>query len=361
MISQSPIHRAIVILLTYLGFFAVAALMVFALESSLVLIVCTFIIAYILKPLINYIETKFKHLKRSVISIIISIVTFIFIWVIPAIVIPFLIDQIKILAAHLPQLSQKINDFLLPLNARLHTNLAFNLDWLQKTVLPKIIKNGQSNFYDVFVPVAKNSLTAINGILYLILLPLLLFYIVRDWEKIVGFFTKIIPLRYKTSVIDTFKEIDKSLSYYLRGQIMAMTVMAVIYAILLNIVGIPAATIIGVITGILVFIPYLGFFVGVFLAIIFSLSNFEGIWQIVAVLIVMGVGNLIENFIATPFLIGDSIGLNPILIVFALIVCGNLFGLIGVIASLPLTAIGVVLTKRLYGYYLQTGYYKSKN
>lgn len=352
--------RFIIAIVSWLGFIGLALLVGFALKTSLVLITIAFLIAYILNPTVSYLENRFSKARRSIISVIICLITLVIIILVPVVLLPFLVEQIKTFISHLPELTNTINNNILrSINAKFNTHFVFTPGWLKSTAIANLV-NTKVDLATV-APIAKGGLSAINGIISIVLLPFVLFYIIKDWHKILQFGERLIPRRYKTSVLNVLRDIDKSLSYYLRGQVMVMLVMAIVYAVGLNIVGLPAATIIGAITGILVFIPYLGFFVGVFLALLMLFSNFEGIWQIVKVLIALGIGNLIENFIATPFLVGDSIGLNPVMIIFALVICGNLFGIVGVIASLPLTAIGVVLIRHLHNYYLKSEYYMKQD
>lgn len=348
-------------LLSLAGFLLLAILISFSLKESLILIVLSFLIAYIFNPLVNRLEKKYNKLSRKRTGIIIACIVFCFILIIPAVFIPFAIGQINDLFTHMPMLAEKVNNGIIqPFNTKFHTHFSLNLSWLQKELVDKVLNQKQS-VNNIIIPVAQNGFYAINGFISLVLIPLLLFYIVGSWNYILSLFESIIPRRYVDTVLNVVKDIDISLSYYLRGQLWVMLIMAGVYALLLNIAGLKAATIIGIITGLVVFIPYLGFIFGAFLAMAMAFVNFQDMAQIFKVIIALGLGSFIENFIATPYLIGDSIGLNPILIVFALIICGNLFGIIGVIASLPITAISVVLIKHAYNYYLETVYYQKKS
>ncbi len=344
------------LIFSWLGLGLFIGLLVAALRTTLILIGVAFLIAYILNPLVSFWESKFRKLNRNISSILISLAVLLVIVLTPVIMVPILIEQAKTMVEHLPELSNVINKKLLyPLDAKFNLQLSINPDWLKNSAIPNLLQKNLA--LTNVMPLAKGSLFALNSIVSIILLPFVLFYVIRDWRIIINYCQQSIPNRYKQPVTNVIRDIDKSLSYYLRGQVMVMILMAIVYAIGLNLIGLPAATIIGLITGFLVFIPYIGFSIGGVLALLMALSNFQGVWQIALVFLVLGIGNLIENFIATPFLVGDSIGLNPIMIIFALIICSNLFGTLGVIASLPLTAIGVVLIKHLYYYYLDSDYY----
>ena len=128
------------------------------------------------------------------------------------------------------------------------------------------------------------------------------------------------------------------LAQFLRGQILVMLALALYYSVALSIAGLPSAVTIGILTGLLVFIPYLGFALGLILALLVAVLQFAGIGPIVAVLIVFGIGQMLESFLLTPFLVGDRIGLHPLAVIFALMAFGQLFGFFGILLALPASA-----------------------
>ena len=157
-----------------------------------------------------------------------------------------------------------------------------------------------------------------------------------------------------------FKDIDLMLASYLRGQLLVMFIMATYYAIALHIVGLSSGIVIGIITGLLVFIPYLGVLTGLFIAIMISLAQFNNLHEIISVLIAFAVGHILEGALITPFLVGGRIGLNPVMIILSLMVFGKLFGLVGVLLALPLSTISVVIIRHMKAYYMKSNYYKEE-
>jgi predicted PurR-regulated permease PerM len=151
------------------------------------------------------------------------------------------------------------------------------------------------------------------------------------------------------------------LSAYLRGQFSVMIIMALYYAIALHFVGITSGFIIGFITGLLVFIPYLGILTGLFISLAVDFANFQGMHQVFVLLGVFLVGHLLEGGLVTPYLVGGKIGLNPVMIILSLMIFGKLFGFVGVLLALPLSTITVVLLKYVKLYYTKSQYYNETN
>lgn len=342
-----------------LGLAAVIALLVLALQNTLFVIVIMFMLAYILNPLVELLERRAKF-KRWVTSALVSLTVLFVLALIPIFIGPLVLTQIKDILLHIPNIVAMINEnLLIPVNAKFDTKIVLEAQSIKDSLFSSFNSISSVNFKSV-APIAMGGLSLLSGLVEFILAPFILFFIIRDWAAILAFLNKLIPQRYTDSAHVLLKDIDKSLSYYLRGQVFVMLIMAFIYALAFNLISLPAGTMVGVITGLLVFIPYIGLLSGTLLAILMAFSHYQGMGQIIQILVIIGVGNLVENFIFTPLLVGNSLGLNPIMIIIALIICGNLFGIVGVIAALPITAISTVLFKHIINAYLESDYYKKK-
>jgi predicted PurR-regulated permease PerM len=213
----------------------------------------------------------------------------------------------------------------------------------------------------MFSPIATNGMFFIEIVVYIFLIPFILFYSLRNWNLILNFIDGFIPKKYYNTVHLIIYDIDLMLASYLRGQLSVMIVMSIYYSIVLNILGIKFATIIGLITGMLVFIPYIGISLGLIVSLITLFITLSGINMFIGIIILFVLGHLLEGGIVTPQLVGVRIGLNPIMIIFALMVFGKLFGFIGVLLALPLATISVVLLKYLKSYYLKSEYYNEES
>lgn len=317
------------------------------------------ILTYIFNPIVEKINSKFK-IKRSIISFIISVTIFLVFLSVPLFIIPTMILQLKSIIVSIPDLIHLFNDKVLQvINLKYGTNLTLDLDNMKLLLLNNFSK--VYNNVNVFSPLAKNSFIILEILIYIILIPFILFYSIINWHQFIKFVDSLIPKSYQNNLHHMFHDIDLMLSAYLRGQISVMVIMACYYAIALHIVGLDSGIVIGLLTGLLVFIPYLGILTGLIISLSVGFASFHGMHQIIAVLIAFGIGHVLEGGLVTPFLVGGKIGLNPIMIILALMIFGQLFGFVGVLLALPLSTITVVLLKHAKLYYLKSKYYNETN
>lgn len=341
--------------ISILLFVAIIFSMIIFIGKILIPFIIALILTYILNPIVEKINHKLK-IKRSIISICISIIVFIVFITIPIYVIPSMVIELKSIIMNVPDLVNKINhSMLVTINQKYNTHFALDIVNLHASLLKNI-----TTAYDhinIFSPLARNSIIVIQVIVYIILIPFILFYSICHWHGIIKFFDKLIPRVYVSTIHAIVHDIDKMLSAYLRGQFSVMIIMALYYAIALHFVGITSGFIIGFITGIMVFIPYLGVLTGLFISLAVAFSNFHGMHPVFAILGVFIVGHLLEGGLITPYLVGGKIGLNPVMIILALMIFGKLFGFVGVLLALPLSTITVVLLKYAQFYYTKSKYY----
>ncbi len=316
------------------------------------------ILSYIVNPFVEKIQNKCK-IKRSIISFMISILIFLIFISIPVFLLPNILIQIKSIISEIPTLINVINVKLLNvINVKYDTHLTLDYNMAKSVILKNI--GTLYNHVNIFSPLAHNSIVLVEILVYIILIPFILFYSTNNWGNLLKFFDDLIPKRYKDIVHQVITDIDRLLAAYLRGQISVMFIMALYYSIALNIIGLNSATLIGTITGLLVFIPYLGILTGLFISLAVGFTDFTSMNLIFWILGVFVVGHLLEGGLITPFLVGGKIGLNPIMIIFALMVFGKLFGVVGVLLALPLSTIAVVLLRYVRKYYIHTNYYNEE-
>jgi predicted PurR-regulated permease PerM len=172
----------------------------------------------------------------------------------------------------------------------------------------------------------------------LALIPVVMFYLLRDWNMILGRIDDLLPRRWRPKVRTIAREVDGVLAEFLHGQLLVMVALAVYYSIGLSLVRLDHALAIGILTGILVFIPYVGFGLGFMLGLLAAILQWSGWPGFLAVMAVYGVGQLLENYVLVPLLVGDRIGLHPLAVIFALLAFGELFGFAGVLLALPVSA-----------------------
>lgn len=192
----------------------------------------------------------------------------------------------------------------------------------------------------------------------LFLTPFVLFYLLLDWHPLLDRLDRAVPRRWHLKVRDMAGEIDGLMSQFLRGQLLVMLILAVLYSGGLAIAGFDSALPVGTLTGLLVFVPYLGFALGLMLALLSAMLQFDGYYGIVSVAIVYGIGQCVESFYLTPHLVGERLGLHPLAVLFALLVFGEVFGFFGVLLALPASAILLVGLRRVRRSYLSSDFYR---
>src|SRR5438034_4058014 len=185
-----------------------------------------------------------------------------------------------------------------------------------------------------------------------------MFYLLRDWNRIVARVDGLLPRRWLPRVRSIAREIDRVLAEFLRGQLSVMGVLAVDYTVGLTLVGLQFAVPIGILTGLLVFIPYVGFGLGLILGVLAALLQWNGWPGFLAVLAVYGVGQVLENYVLVPWLVGDRIGLHSLAVIFALLAFGELFGFAGVLLALPVSAALLLGLRHLRTQYLDSDLYR---
>jgi len=179
----------------------------------------------------------------------------------------------------------------------------------------------------------------LNAILNLTLLPVFVYYLLQEWDHLVASIDDLIPGRFRPRVRRVATEVDRRLSAFVRGQLTVSGIMAVLYSVGLLLVGIDLAIPVGVMSGVLFVVPYLGTAVGIVFGLILALMKFGLGLELVWVLVVFAVVQLIEGYLLTPRIVGESVGLHPLVVMVALIVGGSLLGIWGMLLAIPITAV----------------------
>jgi len=312
------------------------------------------ILAYFISPLANKMESKL-NMNRGVVSFILVFfigIIFIAIWVV---LIPVIYDQIsnfiKFLPKHKDYFEQHIlNPFLS------HIDIAY------KDVFNNIINNvfvETSKSIGMFVEgIWKSGFVFVSAVIMIVLIPMMTFYFIRDWKNISEGVERLVPIDRKNSFHRLVVDINNAISSFIRGQLNVCLILAIYYGIALSLVGLNFGLFIGITTGILSFVPFLGLLGGFVLASIVAILQFQS-WE--GFLLVVGVfiiGNIIESVIA-PRLIGNKIGVNPVWIMFFVLLGANLFGFIGVLFAVPVGATITVLIKFIIEKYYNSPLYKN--
>ena len=203
-------------------------------------------------------------------------------------------------------------------------------------------------------------LVMMGWIANLVLIPLVTFYLLRDWQVLMNRLAELVPRQAAPVVFRMARDCDRVLGAFLRGQLSVMLALAVVYTLGLWLVGLDLALLIGAIAGLVSFVPYLGFIIGIFAAGIAAIVQFQDVTHLIPVVAVFGVGQLLESFVFTPFLIGDRVGLHPLAVIFAVMAGGQLFGFTGILLALPAAAVIMVLLRYAHERYLRSGAYSAR-
>jgi predicted PurR-regulated permease PerM len=320
------------------------------------------ILAYALNPgvdRIDRIRIKRLGMPRALAVLIVVVLFFLALTALVLIVLPVLQKEIPLLQAQIPQFLNKLNDMLAPRLQELGIKVRLDGSGI-RTIMTKQMATGGEEIWSAVLASARIGGTAVLGWLAtLVLIPVVLFYLLLDWHAMLQRIAGAVPRRWLGKTLEMAREVDTLLAQYLRGQLLVMLVLAIYYSLGLMIAGFDVALPVGIITGLLVFIPYLGFGLGLVLALIAAVLQFADWSGIIAVAIIYGVGQVVESFVLTPRLVGERIGLNPLAVIFALLAFGQLFGFVGVLLALPASAILMVAFKHLRRHYLGSSFYNA--
>ena len=258
---------------------------------------------------------------------------------------------LNIMSQELPQIRAKAPEWIERAQVWIAPQLGWfeiELDWarLKALVIQRVTDQFSAN-PDAIITRAVDTIlastqTLIAAVGTLVLVFFVVFYLLIDWARLFAHATELVPPRFRTTARRLAGECDELLSQYLRGQLLVMLILASYYALALSVLGMAGGVAIGMLTGLAIFIPYIGFGVGLILAILSALLQFGPSVTVLAVIAIYAAGQLLESFFLTPKLVGERIGLHPIAVIFALLFFGSLFGFFGILLALPAAAITLV-------------------
>jgi predicted PurR-regulated permease PerM len=303
-----------------------------------------FLLAYMLEPIANRLSAWGS--PRALSSILAILVGLALVVGLVAIGVPVINHEIRKLQERLPELIATVYAQIYPWLAQ--TGLPIDDTEALKQKLLDWLSSRSSDLSTTVWGALQSGLGALLALLgWLVLVPVVLFFLLKDWARILAKALWLLPERHRESVRETSREIHITLQGYLQGQLRVMIALSIYYSLGLLIAGFSGWLSIGLISGLLVFIPYAGFALGVLLALVSGLLELGWMQTLIAVGIIYGLGQLLESFVLTPKLVGDRVGLHPLAVIFALVFFGALFGFFGILIAVPLAAVIVVLVRRL--------------
>jgi predicted PurR-regulated permease PerM len=276
-------------------------------------------------------------------------------------IVPILGKELPLMRDQLPVLLESAATLVQPLLAKWGFQVSLDLESVKSFVKTYLDTNFQDALGSVLSSLKIGGSVAFSLIGNLVLIPVALFYLLMEWDRLVGQVRQLIPPRLRSPTDHFVRDADAVLGQYLRGQLLVMLILAVYYSVALKLFGLDLALPIGVFTGLAVFVPYLGFGLGLLLATFAGLLQFtaaSGLGQTLLMLVVVfGAGQLLESFVLTPKLVGERIGLHPLAVIFSLLAFGQLFGFLGVLVALPVSAVLLVAIRRVRNGYLGSQLY----
>jgi len=339
------------------------ALMLWVLAPVLAPFVVAAVLAYALTPVVDRLDGWGRGLMPRLLAVVVVEAFFLLALLgLLLLIVPILAKEIPLMREQLPALLDSANAAIRPLLAQWGVQVSLDPASIKSFVRTYLDTNFEEAFGSVLASIKLGGSVAFALLGNIVLIPVALFYLLMEWDGLLVQLRALVPPRLHSGVDSFAQEADAVLGQYLRGQLLVMLCLAVFYSAGLAAFRLDLALPIGIFTGIAVFVPYLGFGVGLVLAILAGLLQFSAVsgwgYTLVMVASVFGLGQLLESFYLTPKLVGERIGLHPLAVIFALLVFGQLFGLVGVLVALPASAVLLVAIRRIRAGYLTSGFYQ---
>ena len=309
------------------------------------------LLAYLGDPLADRLQ-KLK-LPRTLAVVAVFIITFLVLALLVVLIGPLIKTQVEALFQALPGIARTVEQDWLP-----KVFGWLNIDASENVGIGPFLARYSDLFGSwsgkVLMSVSKSGGALAAAVLSLFLIPILTFYMLRDWDQIMVRLGALVPESQRATVFKLARETDDVLGAFLRGQLLVMIALAFIYSLGLSLVGVKFSVAIGVVAGLVSFVPYLGFVFGIGLAGLTVLAmDASPLWDLVGVVVTFSVAQAIEGSILTPKLVGDRIGLHPVIVIFAVAAGGQLFGFFGILLALPAAAVLSVLVRFAFDRYLK--------
>lgn len=348
-----------------LAFLLVTGWLVYQLAPVLMPFAISAMLAYLGDPLTDKLELikcrNYQLGRTNAVIVVFTFMVFIF-----SVGLVFLIPKIEFQISHFlgkfPDYVKWLNGVVIPW---LGEYFGFEISLIEGDKIISVIKShwqkaGKSALA-LMGSVSRSGAVIAEWAMNLLLIPVITFYLLRDWDVLVAKVYDLLPRRIASTAKKLAIETDNILGAFLRGQFYVMLALGIVYSLGLWIVGLNLALIIGMMAGIVSFVPYLGSIVGIVVACIAALLQFQDVMYLIPVSIVFVVGQSLEGMILTPWLVGDKIGLHPVAVIFSVLAGGQLFGFLGILLALPIASVIMVLVRHIHEIYRDSDFYTTEN
>jgi predicted PurR-regulated permease PerM len=318
------------------------------------------VLAYVLHPLVlTLVRISGDRLPHLLAVVLVEILALLALLGVALLLVPILVREWPLLQQQIPVLLDKLDASLKPLLALMGITVSLDVSELKNQLVQYISANREDWWAPLMSSLKLGGSAALAVAGFAVLVPVALFYFLKDWSRLMRSSADLVPPAWRAAFDSFMGECDSVLGEYLRGQLLVMLCLAVFYALGLWLFGLDLALPIGIFTGLAVFVPYLGFGVGLVLALLAGLLQMAPSQALLMVSVVFGLGQLIESFVLTPRLVGERIGLHPLTVILALMAFGQLMGFVGVLIALPASAVLLVALRRVRQRYLSSELYQT--
>lgn len=325
----------------------------YLLRGVLVPLFLAFLLAYALDPFVDRLEAMRVPRPLGAILVMLGIAGLVSVVLVYAV--PMFVDEVRDASSALPDQIHALQSRIEPWFAtQLHVKLPHTMGDLEKAFSERLQSGGAYENARTFL---FGTIGYVGVALSALIVPVFALYLLIDFDRIVARVGQLVPRRWSPPISDVARQIHKTLSGYVRGQLTANIVLAALYATGLRIVDIRLAVPIGVLTGMLAFVPYVGFSAGLLFAMSMAILDWQGPGTLVGVVAVMGGVQVIDAMVITPRIVGRSVGLAPLEVILTMMAAGSLFGFLGVLLAVPLGAVAKILVQRAVKAYLASDFY----
>jgi predicted PurR-regulated permease PerM len=308
------------------------------------------ILAYICDPLVERLTRT--RVPRTLAVVLVLLLALGLVVGILLIVLPVFYKESRLLMEKLPGFVAWFNEHAAPwLRQKLDLDLQLDVE-SARAVAKEIMAQNEDLPKHLLGSLKIGGMVLLALVANLLLVPVVLFYLLRDWNKLVASVASLIPTRAKAKAATLAREVDTVLAEWLRGQMLVILIMSAYYVTALWIAGLQFALPIGIVTGLAVIVPYVGIIVGLTLATLTALLQYDSFMGLAWVWLAIGIGQALEGMAVTPLIVGERIGLHPVVVIFALLAFGQVFGFLGVLLALPASAALLVALRHVRSAYL---------
>ncbi|NLJ12659.1 AI-2E family transporter [Denitrificimonas caeni] len=344
-----------------LAVLALGLLIIYQLLPILTPFLVSILLAYMGDPVVDFLE-RYK-VPRTVGVIAVFVLVSLIMLVLLLVLVPMIGRQLVSLYGLTPQLIDWLQDSALPW-LQLQLGISAKIDSLDsiKQMFSENLGKTTDVMQMLLAKITASSVVFLGWLANMLLIPVVTFYLLRDWDILVAKLRRLLPRKNEKLVVNLIAECHEVLGAFMRGQLLVMLALGVVYAAGLMVLGLELGLLIGLLAGLASLVPYMGFIVGIGAALIAGLFQF-GLdpYLLLGIVAVFAIGQALESMLLTPLLVGDRIGLHPVAVIFAILAGGQLFGFTGVLLALPVAAVIMVLLRHLYTLYTDSNMYGQSN